>query len=71
MKIYTRTKRRYGLSTSQKHINFFKGGEGKKKGPKTFKTKEAAEGWAKKQGIKKYEILPAKKNKKFKVGVIA
>jgi hypothetical protein len=35
--------------------------------PKTFKTEESAKAWAEKNGVKKYTLAPAKKNKKFKI----
>ena len=67
MKVHTRVKRKYALTSSFKHTNFFKGGEATKNGPKTFTTKESADAWAKKQGLKDYTLVPTKKNKKFKV----
>ena len=67
-KIHTRIKRRYGLSTSHGHHSYFHG-IGKKNRPKTFKTEEAANAWALKQGLKpgQYHIKKVKHNKKFQV----
>jgi len=67
-KIHTRIKRRYGLSTTQRHYPYFHGIE-KKHRPKTFNTEEAANAWALKQGLKpgQYHIKKVKHNKKFQV----
>jgi hypothetical protein len=43
-----------------------KNGRNRKKRPKTFASKEAAESYAKAQGYKKYTVEPAKKTR-FKV----
>jgi hypothetical protein len=36
-------------------------------GPKTFATKESADNYAKKNKITTYTLVPAKKNKRFKI----
>ena len=66
-RINTKMKRLNRLSTTLRHTNFFKG-EGKaKKGARTFTTKEAAEKYAAENKIKDYSIVPAKKDKRFKI----
>lgn len=73
MKIHTRLKRKYGLTTSFRHTNFFRGGKVPKKGERTFKTVEGANKWAtEKLGLKagSYTLVPAKRNLKFKIEMI-
>lgn len=69
-KIHTRTKRRYGLSTSHGHHSYFHG-IGKKNRPKTFKTEEAANALALEQGLKpkQYYLKNVKRSKKFQIMV--
>ena len=69
-RMHTRIKRRYGLSTSHGHYSYFHGIR-KKNRPKTFKTEEAANVWALKQGLKpeQYSLKNVKHNKKFQVVV--
>jgi hypothetical protein len=70
-KIHTRTKRKFNLTSSFGHKKYFAGAR-KKKGTKTFKTKEAAEKYAKEKGLKKqeYVLVPAKKGKKIKIELV-
>jgi hypothetical protein len=73
MKVHTRLKRKYGLTSSFRHTNFFRGGKVPKKGERTFKTLEGAKKWATetrklKEGT--YNIIPAKRNLKFKIELI-
>ena len=70
-KIHTRTKRKFGLTSSFGHKNFFSGTTGKR-GPKTFKTQEAAKAHAKEKGLKdsEYILVPAKKGKKIKIELV-
>jgi len=64
-RIHTRVKRALRLNTSKRHV--FRNIIGKP-GAKTFTTKEKAEEYAKNVlKFDKYEILPAKRDKKFKV----
>lgn len=73
MKVHTRLKRKYGLTSSFRHTNFFRGGKIPKKGQRTFKTLEGAKKWAtSKLNLKEgtYNILPAKRNLKFKIEMI-
>ncbi len=67
-KIHTRIKRRYGLSTTQRHYPYFHRIR-KKHRPKTFKTEEAANAWALKQGLKpnQYYLKNVKRSKKFQI----
>ena len=65
-KIHTRRKRKQGLTSSFGHKAFF-AKVFKKKGAKTFSTKEFAEEYAKAQKLKDYTIVPAKKGKRFKI----
>jgi len=67
-KVHTRIKRRKALVSSFSHRGFFSN-IAKKIGAKTFSTKEQAEEHAKTQKLKadSYEIIPAKKNKRFKI----
>lgn len=70
MKVHTRLKRKYGLTSSQRWTNFFRGGKVLKKRDRTFKTLEGAKKWAsEKLNLKEgtYNIVPAKLNKKFKI----
>jgi hypothetical protein len=66
VKEHTRKKRLMGLSSGKRHRYYFEVAH-KKKGDRTFATKEQAEAYAKEKGIKKYTIAPAKKNKRFKI----
>lgn len=69
-RINTKMKRLNRLSTTLRHTFFFKGGANPKKGDRTFKTAEGAEKWAVEVlKLKKsaYTIVPAKKDKKFKI----
>ncbi len=70
-KIHTRTKRKFGLTSSFGHKNFFSGKVGKR-GDKTFKTQEAAKAYAKEKGLKdtEYLLVPAKRDKKIKIELI-
>lgn len=67
-KIHTRTKRKFGLTTSENQKDFFKP-KPKVHGPRTFSTEQAAHSWASENGLKKdqYVLEPAKKNKRFKI----
>ena len=65
MKIHSRRKRLLGLKTGHKNRFFFHKIHAKF-GPRTFKTKEQAEAYAKEKGIKEFNIVPAKKIK-FKI----
>ena len=66
VKIHTRAKKKFGLSThgtyGKKLPNLHK-----KKGPKTFKTEEAANKYAEENGIKSFKLKKVKKNKKFQI----
>ena len=66
VKIHTRLKRKFGLTSSFRHTRFFSGVK-KKTGAKTFPTNESAVEYAKKQGITDYDIVPAKRDKRFKI----
>ncbi len=70
-KIHTRQKRKFNLTSSFGHKNFFSG-KVKPHGPKTFKTKEAANEYAKAKGLKEtgYILIPAKKGKKIKIELV-
>ena len=70
-KIHTRTKRKFNLTSSFGHKNFFSGII-KKKGAKTFPTEEKAKDYATKQGLKaeSFTIVPSKRNKKFKITLV-
>ncbi len=63
-KLHTRVKRKFALTTSRKHR--FRNVTGKK-GDKTFLTAEKAKKYAEDNGLKKFEIVPAKRNKRFKI----
>ncbi|MFH1917277.1 MAG: hypothetical protein ABIJ21_08510 [Nanoarchaeota archaeon] len=65
-KVHSRKKRLYGLKTGHKHRFFFSGIE-KKNRPKTFRTKEQAEEYAKAKKIAKYEVTSAKRGKRFQL----
>jgi hypothetical protein len=65
-KKHTRLKRRKDLTSSFQHRGFFSNKK-RKKGAKTFRTKEQAEAYAKEQKLKDYEIISAKKGKRFKI----
>ena len=67
MKIHTRLKRKYALTTSQRHTHFFKGVVSLKKRQRTFRTEEGAKAWAEREGLKDYKVVPAKKDRKFKI----
>ena len=58
-KIHTRAKRDFDLTRGKNPYEFFHGV--KKKGAKTFKTEEAANAYAKKQKLKDYTLVKAKK----------
>jgi hypothetical protein len=70
-KIHTRQKRKFNLTSSFGHKNFFSG-KVKPHRPKTFKTKEAANEYAKTKGLKEtgYILVPAKKGKKIKIELV-
>lgn len=61
--MHTKEKRLKNLSRQHAHAERPKTA----KRAKTFKTEESAKTWAEKNGIKKFSLEPAKKNKKFKV----
>ncbi len=65
-KIHTRAKKKLRLGTHLQHRALLKGIQ-KKKGPKTFKTKEAAKKYAEEKGIKNFELKSVKKKKKFQI----
>ena len=65
-KVHTRLKRRKALTSSFSHRGFFSN-VAKKVGAKTFSTKELAEAYAKEKKMSSYEIVPAKKGKRFKI----
>ena len=65
-KIHTRAKRKLKLSTRYQHLAFLKS-KFRKNRPKTFKTQESANKYAKEKGIEKYKLVKAKKDKKFKI----
>ena len=64
--MHTRAKKKLRLAThksySSKHQN-----NNKKTRPKTFKTKETADKYAKDKGILSYKLKKVKKNKKFQI----
>lgn len=64
VKVHTRTKRKFKLTTSHSHKATF-GGKPKPNRPKTFTTEEAAGVYAKDNGITKFELVKVKKNKRF------
>ena len=68
VKIHTRAKRKYGLSTRYRHYNYFHRIK-KKNRPKTFKTEESAHAWASRHNLKpeQYYLRKTKRNKKFQV----
>jgi len=66
VKIHTRAKRKLGVGTHIPH-KALATGKPRKKGPKTFKTEEAAKKYAEEQGIKNFELKRVKKNKKFQI----
>jgi hypothetical protein len=66
VKIHTRAKRNLGLSTHRAYSKTISASH-KKKGPKTFKTEEAANKYAEENGIKSFELKKVKKNKKFQI----
>ncbi len=65
-KIHTRAKRKRGHGTHLPHRSKILGIP-RKKGPKTFKTEEAAKKHAEDNNIKKYELKKVKKNKRFQI----
>ena len=65
-KIHTREKGKRGFGTHLPHRAKIKGIP-RKKGPKTFKTEEAAKKYADDNKIKKYELKKVKKDKKFQI----
>lgn len=70
-KIHTRAKRKWGLSTHLSQYRFFHPGPDKKNRPKTFKTEEAANAWALKNGLRteQYNLKKVKRGKKFQIVV--
>jgi len=64
-RLYTRTKRKLNITSSRKgRFRNIKG----KHGTRTFKTEEQAKEYATNVlKLKEFNIVPAKKNKKFKV----
>ena len=72
VKVHTRAKRKLGLTTRFAHKKSVTS-RNKKHGPKTFKTEEGAKEHANKLGLKagKFNIVSAKKNKRFKVAILA
>ena len=68
MKVHTKLKRKYGVTSSFRHNGFHKGTTvDKRKGDKTFKTEDTANAHAQKLGITEFTLEPAKKGKKFKI----
>jgi len=65
-KIHQRTKKKYDLSRSRKHTVFFKGIERPNR-PKTYRTSDQAQSAAKDLKEGSYRIVPAKRNKRFKI----
>lgn len=65
-KIHTRKKRLMGLHGNKKHRFYFETAK-KKVGPRTFRTKEQAEAYAKEKGMKGFSIVLAKKDKRFRI----
>jgi len=62
MKVHSRRKRLLSLKTGHKHKFFFHKVIAKVR-PKTFGTKEAAGNYAKDNGFKEFDIVPAKKTR--------
>lgn len=62
------------MSISHKRLRVIKGGRNRKPRPKTFKSEEAANAWAKKQDYKKYILINLKsaesKTKKIRVKLL-
>ena len=73
-KIHTRAKRKFGIR-SHNHYKVNPNKSIKKKRPKTFASEEAANAWAKEQGLGKFELVNLKyetsKVKKIKVVALA
>ena len=67
-KIHTRAKRKWGLSTHLSHYRFFHPKPNKNR-PKTFKTEEAANARALKNGLKteEYYLKKVKHENKFQI----
>ncbi len=65
-KPHTRMKRKFRLNTRHRHLAFLRG-KFRENRPKTFKTEESANKHAKEKGIKKYTLVKAKRDKKFKI----
>lgn len=65
-KVHTKLKRKLSLSSHFKH-KFFLKGVNKTNRPKTFKTEEAANAYAKENGIKSYSLKKVKKDLKFQI----
>jgi hypothetical protein len=65
-KMHTRKKRLMGLSSGKKHRFYFQTVK-KKTGDRTFRTSEQADAYAKESGVKSYDVIPAKKDKRFKI----
>jgi len=67
-KVHTRVKRRRGLTTSKRHYGYFHNLKTPNR-PKTFKTEDAANARAKRDGLKdsEYVLVKVKKGKKFKI----
>jgi hypothetical protein len=70
-KLHTKYKRKFGLSTKTGHYRYFHPVNQKTSRPRTFKTEEAADAWAQKNGLKQgqYSLKKVKCDKKFQVVV--
>ncbi len=68
MKIHTREKRKWGLSTHRRWLRYFHPVP-KVNRSKTFRTTDGAERWASEQGLRddEYVLTAAKRGKRFKV----
>lgn len=67
VKIHSKEKRKWKIGTHLGGHRFFHANINKVNRYKTFKTEEKAIAWAKTNNLENYEVLPAKRNKKFKV----
>lgn len=67
-KVHTRTKRKKGLASTHRHTAYYSGAK-RSVGAKSFPTLETAKEWMKLQKLsdKEFQIVPAKKSKKFAV----
>lgn len=65
-KIHTRLKRKWRLNTKQPNHEFFSKAPRPNR-PRTFGTQEAAKSWADERDISSYEIVPTKRNRRFKI----